>query len=78
MAGTNKVESECVFCGKTIPIAGFDPCQLVLITNWTEPREHQLEQVFFCHAECFRRLVRPGSPTIPLVFALGERWWEDR
>lgn len=75
MAGNSEVECLCVFCGEAIRPTGFDPCQLVLITNWTEPREHQLEQVFFCHADCFRRAV---PPNVPLGFAtVGDKWWQD-
>jgi len=79
MAGINKPECECIFCGRSIADAGFDPCQLVLITNWLEPEEHQLKQQFLCHAECFRRLIRPGLPKVPLAFeTLEPRWWEKK
>ena len=61
MDGVEKPQCACVFCGQGIAYEGFDPCQLVLITNWTEPPDRQLEQGFFCHAECFRRAVPEGT-----------------
>lgn len=36
---------------------GFDPCTLCIVTNGLGEREGQREQWFYCHMECFRRMV---------------------
>ena len=41
--------------------AGFDPCGLGLVTNAFGPRSEQKEQWFYCHAECFRKMVNDDS-----------------
>lgn len=64
----------CAFCGRPIAAAGFDPCGLKLITNWTAPRENQRHRMLFCHAECFRGRIRPG---IPLGFTALEQGFSD-
>ena len=34
-----------------------DPCALFLVSNIDQPRENHKEQQFYCHFECFRRIV---------------------
>ena len=51
---------ECCICKQTVSAssgAPLDPCALLLIANYEQPREQQKDQQFFCHFECFRRLV---------------------
>ena len=51
---------ECCICKQTVSAGSgalLDPCALILIGNYERPREEQKEQQFFCHFECFRRLV---------------------
>ncbi len=36
---------------------GFDPCTLGIVTNGLGERDGQREQWFYCHMECFRRMV---------------------
>lgn len=40
---------------------GFDPCGLGFVTNVFGPRDGQREQWFYCHAECFRKVVNDKS-----------------
>jgi hypothetical protein len=40
---------------------GFDPCGLGLVTNVFGPKNDQREQWFFCHMECFRKMVNDQS-----------------
>lgn len=52
----------CVICKGTIPFTGphehrLDPCALVIIGNQDQDWREQREQTFYCHFECFRRLV---------------------
>ncbi len=49
-----RLRLQCWYCGDTIRYEGFDPCAVVLITNWDDP-SRSAEQQFFAHAECFRR-----------------------
>ena len=54
------LDYECCICKQTVSAAGgaaLDPCALLLIANYEQPREQQKDQQFFCHFECFRRLV---------------------
>jgi hypothetical protein len=53
---------QCCICKETIArgessAVPLDPCALLLISNFDKPREDQKEQQFFCHFECFRRMV---------------------
>jgi len=34
-----------------------DPCALVLVSNIDRPKQFHKEQDFYCHFECFRKLV---------------------
>jgi hypothetical protein len=55
------LDYECCICKETVSSvsrsSSLDPCTLILIANFEQPRENQKEQQFFCHFECFRRLV---------------------
>ncbi len=55
------MDYECCICKNTVSSEGgtalLDPCALILVSNIDQPRENQKEQQFFCHFECFRRLV---------------------
>lgn len=44
----------CWYCEKEIEYSGFDPCAVILVTNWAD-EEQQGEQQFFAHSECFRK-----------------------
>jgi hypothetical protein len=46
---------QCWYCEQEIAYEGYDPCAVILVTNWAgESRARQREQQFFAHAECFR------------------------
>jgi hypothetical protein len=54
---------QCIICKGTVPFTGphehrLDPCGLVIIGNADRDWREQREQTFYCHFECFRRLVR--------------------
>lgn len=54
------VDYQCCLCKKKVnteSASSLDPCGLILISNIDLPRNDQKEQEFFCHLECFRRLV---------------------
>jgi hypothetical protein len=55
------VDYECCICKDTVSSerksSTLDPCALVIVSNIDQPRENQKEQQFFCHFECFRKLV---------------------
>lgn len=52
---------QCMFCGGAIqPESGV--CAVILVTNWAGPQDEQVEQQFFCHADCFRRHAHPSVP----------------
>jgi hypothetical protein len=38
-----------------------DPCSLIRVSNIDLPRDDQKEQEFYCHLECFRRLINNDS-----------------
>ena len=44
----------CWYCGDEVRHEGFDPCAVVLITNWDDEAKAR-EQQFFAHVECFRK-----------------------
>jgi hypothetical protein len=52
---------ECCICKNIVSgehrLNNLDPCALILVTNMGLPDEHQKEQQFFCHFECFRKIV---------------------
>ena len=51
----------CCFCKETVSskekTSHLDPCALFVTSNIDLPRDDQKEQQFFCHFECFRKLV---------------------
>lgn len=52
----------CCICKGAMPVAGpqehrLDPCALVIIGHIDREWRDQKEQTFYCHFECFRRLV---------------------
>jgi hypothetical protein len=55
------IDYECCICKETVSSgresSTLDPCALVVVSNIDQPRESQKEQQFFCHFECFRKLV---------------------
>ncbi len=59
------LDYECCICKGTVSSAGgeapLDPCALIIVSNIDQRREDQKEQQFFCHFECFRRLVNNDS-----------------
>jgi hypothetical protein len=55
---------ECWYCSEEIEYSGFDPCAVIIVTNWDD-EEKQSSQQFFAHGECFRR---SGSGTNLYVF----------
>jgi hypothetical protein len=62
----NKVVYKCCICNEGIgedaqKAHPFDPCAIILVGNWSKEREEQKAQQFFCHLECFRKLVEPLS-----------------
>lgn len=73
---------ECCICKETAPHEGgaspLDPCALILVSSVGEPRDRHKEQVFYCHFECFRRLVNDDGilyitePDFPTVGELAQ------
>jgi hypothetical protein len=55
----DEIQYACCFCKKTVDSdqSGLNPCALILIGNFDSERNDQKEQQFFCHFECFRKLV---------------------
>ena len=55
------IKYQCCICKETVSseekISHLDPCGLFITSNIDEPRDYQKEQQFFCHFECFRKLV---------------------
>jgi hypothetical protein len=54
------LDCQCCICKETVDeesATSLDPCGLILVSNIDLPRDDQKEQEFFCHLECFRRLV---------------------
>jgi len=61
------LEFQCCLCGKAI--AGhesgghdLDPCAVLVIGNWRQSSEHHVERQYFCHIECFKRIVGHHAP----------------
>jgi hypothetical protein len=50
----------CCICGATVEPSFVDPCALVLVTRYSEPKDKQASQTMWCHAECIKR-VAPHS-----------------
>jgi len=49
-----RLRVQCWYCEKSIECRGFDPCAIILVTNWAD-EESQRKQQFFAHADCFRK-----------------------
>jgi hypothetical protein len=62
----SRVTFQCFFCGEGIEEMGYDPCVLVLGTNWTGPPPRQREQQFWCHADCLRAAAHRSVPLYTL------------
>jgi hypothetical protein len=43
------------------PCTDIDPCALIVITRFAGPEEDQDAEQFFCHLECFRKVVEPHA-----------------
>ena len=55
------VNYECCICGDSIDKdSQLDPCGLLIYSNINKDECEQLEQMFFCHYECFRRSMDSG------------------
>ena|ERR1700730_3866214 len=54
IAEEGRLRVQCWYCGKSVEYSGFDPCAVILVTNWADEGS-QREQQFFAHADCFRR-----------------------
>lgn len=53
---------KCCICNGTLPFHGqqdhpLDPCALVIVGHADREWREQKEQTFYCHFECFRKLV---------------------
>jgi len=57
------VTHQCCFCGDNIEENAhkLDPCGVVIYTNLDKADDEQLEQMFFCHYECFRNVMDSGT-----------------
>jgi hypothetical protein len=55
------IKYRCCICRETVSSEEksfhLDPCSLFIISNIDEPRDNQKEQEFFCHFQCFRKMV---------------------
>jgi len=38
-----------------------DPCAVAIYSNIDKDQDEQLEQMFFCHYECFRAIMDSGT-----------------
>jgi len=55
--------TQCCLCGLVIEENAhkLDPCGLYIISSILEDEDKQLEQMFFCHYECFRDAMDSGT-----------------
>jgi hypothetical protein len=55
------LQYDCCFCNGVVSSAKatshLDPCALIVVSNIELQRDDQKEQEFYCHFECFRKLV---------------------
>jgi len=57
-----KVTHQCCFCGNNIEETHkLDPCAVAIYSNLDKEIDEQLEQMFFCHYECFRMAMDAGT-----------------
>lgn len=47
----------CCFCNEGVRSNQYDPCDLLIATNWDKPKNRQHDQSFWCHLECFRKAL---------------------
>ena len=55
------IKALCIICKEEIENGGFDPCSLVIVAHSDQEWRNRKEQTFFCHMECFRKLVDDDS-----------------
>jgi len=56
------VRHQCCFCGNNIEeMHKLDPCAVAIYSNIDKDQDEQLEQMFFCHYECFRAIMDSGT-----------------
>jgi hypothetical protein len=49
------VRYQCAICGESIDEGSkLDPCGVSIFSDFNKETSEQLEQMFFCHYECFR------------------------
>jgi len=53
---------QCIICKESIAETemvqhGLDPCALVIVGHVNREWKDQKEQTFYCHFQCFRRIV---------------------
>ncbi len=55
------VAFQCSICGHNIDKTSLlDPCGVSIFSNLDKDESQQLEQMFFCHYECFRGCLDTG------------------
>jgi len=52
---TRRIVYMCVICKKDAE----DPCAIGITTNWSKPEKEQEYQQFWCHRECFEKVIAP-------------------
>ena len=48
---------QCCICKAKSELKDLDPCSLTLRTNIDQKVNNQKEQIFYCHFECFRKII---------------------
>lgn len=82
------IKYQCCICKETVSSedksSHLDPRALLVIGNIEQSRSNQKEQEFYCHFECFRKLVKDDGnlyimeddfPTVGEIVV--ENWSED-
>jgi hypothetical protein len=59
-------EFSCCICKEGVPVRSpqnhsLDPCGLILVSHIHKDGKDQKEQTFFCHFECFRKLLNDDA-----------------
>jgi len=49
-----RITYQCVYCKEGIEPAGFDPCAVIVVTNFDDENAGR-EQVLFAHEDCIRQ-----------------------
>jgi len=44
----------CCFCNESITSSDPDPSEIVIIANIDKPKEQQVDQIFWGHAQCLK------------------------